>query len=190
MIAVVALLDANVLYPALLRDLLLQLAFAGLFQAHWSADIDAEWKRSLLAKRPELAFQIEATQAMMHRAIPDAAVTGYERHIPEISLPDAGDRHVLAAAIEAGADLIVTFNLKDFPAAALETYGVEALHPDEFLYALAAATPALFLACVRECLGRLTRPPVAAGSYLDMIRRLGLTSTVALLADNFYSASG
>jgi len=61
MMPVVALLDANVLYPALLRDLLLQLAFDGLFQARWSADIDNEWKRNLLSDRPELAAQIELT---------------------------------------------------------------------------------------------------------------------------------
>jgi hypothetical protein len=75
------LLDANVLYCAPLRDLLLQLAFAGLFQARWSADIDDEWQRNLLAARPELASQIARTHAIMHRGIPDALVTGYQSRI-------------------------------------------------------------------------------------------------------------
>jgi hypothetical protein len=81
MTAAVVLLDANVLYPAPLRDLLLQLAFAGLFQARWSADIDGEWTRNLLAARPELASQIALTRATMHRALPDALVTGYQSRI-------------------------------------------------------------------------------------------------------------
>jgi PIN domain len=93
MIPVVALLDANVLYPAPLRDLLLQLAFAGLFQARWSAHIDDEWQRNLLTDRPELAARIPLTQATMHRAILDALVTGYEARIADLSLPDPDDRH-------------------------------------------------------------------------------------------------
>ena len=87
----VALLDANVLYPAPLRDLLLQLAFMDLYQARWSAEIDAEWTRNLLAARPELADRIERTRAAMHRALPDALVTGYAALIPNLSLPDQND---------------------------------------------------------------------------------------------------
>ena len=101
MTAAIALLDANVLYPAPLRDLLVQLALDGLFQARWSAEIDDEWRRNLLAARPELAAQTERTQAIMRRALPDALVTGYAAHISGLSLPDPGDRHVLAAAITA-----------------------------------------------------------------------------------------
>ena len=71
----VALLDANVLYPAPLRDVLLQLAFTGLYQARWSAEIADEWKRNLIGNRPELAERIDRTQATMLRAIPDAVVT-------------------------------------------------------------------------------------------------------------------
>jgi predicted nucleic acid-binding protein len=180
----VALLDANVLYPALLRDLLLQLAFSGLFQARWSADIDNEWKRNLLLNRPDLETQIRATQVMMHRAIPDALVTGYAQHIPELSLPDSDDRHVLAVAITSAADVIVTYNLKDFPPAILVAYGIEAVHPDVFLKALAAAMPVPFLNGVQECLARLTRPRIRPQNYLTMMTRLGLPETAALLNDN------
>jgi len=115
MTPVVAILDANVLYSASLRDVLLQLAFAGFYQARWSADIDEEWKRNLLVARPELAERIERTQAVMRRAVPDALVTGYGAHIPNLVLPDPDDRHVLAAAIAAEAEVIVTFNTRDFP---------------------------------------------------------------------------
>jgi uncharacterized membrane protein AbrB (regulator of aidB expression) len=84
MIPAVALLDANVLYPATLRDLLLQLAFSGLYRARWSAEIDDEWQRNLLAARPGTADRIARTAAAMHRAIVDALVTGYKRLIPKL----------------------------------------------------------------------------------------------------------
>jgi predicted nucleic acid-binding protein len=180
----VALLDANVLYPAPLRDLLLQMSFAGLFQARWSADMNDEWTRNLLADRPDLSAQVVLTQAMMHRALPDALVTDYQSRIANLSLPDPDDRHVLAAAITTAADVIVTFNLKDFPAAALAPYGVEALHPDAFLQSFIAAMPLQVLAAVRVCISRLTRPPITAASYLQIARRPGLTETAAFLDAN------
>ncbi len=158
----------------------MQLAFAGLFQARWSADIDDEWQRNLLAAPPELTSQIARTHAIMHRAIPDALVTGYQSRIAGLSLPDPDDRHVLAAAITTAADVIVTFNLKDFPAAALAPYGVvEAQHPDAFLQSLVANMPLQVLAAARECVSRLTRPPVTADSYLQILRRTGLPQTAA-----------
>jgi hypothetical protein len=69
----------------------------------------------------------------MDRAVPDCLVTGYEPLIEGLTLPDPNDRHILAAAIRCGAQIIVTLNLKDFPADVLDPYGVEAMHPDEFL---------------------------------------------------------
>jgi predicted nucleic acid-binding protein len=181
----IALLDANVLYSAALRDLLLQLSFIGLFQARWSADIDDEWTRNLLSARPDLAKQIALTQSVMLRAIPDALVTGYAARIPELSLPDPGDRHVLAAAITTAADIIVTFNLKDFPPASLAPYGLEAQHPDAFLNSLIATAPAQVLAGVRDCLARLTRPVMTQDRYLAVFERLGLIETAAFLRSDF-----
>ena len=184
MTAAIVILDANVLYPALLRDLLVQLSFTGLFQARWSAVIEDEWMRNLLASRPELTERIAGTQAVMRRAIPDALVTGYEVHIPNLTLPDPDDRHVLAAAITAAADVIVTFNLKDFPAATLALYGMEAQHPDAFLKSFINVMPTRVLAGVRDCLAWLTNPPISAVDYLSAMRRLGLVETAAFLEDN------
>jgi predicted nucleic acid-binding protein len=180
----VALLDANVLYPAPLRDLLLQMSFDGLFQARWTAEIEDEWKRSLLANRPELAAQVHRAQAAMRRAIPGALVTGHASLIDGLSLPDPDDRHVLAAAIVAAADAIVTFNLRDFPAAVLAAYGIDVLHPDTFLIGFATAMPGHFTAAVRQCLTRLTNPPIAADDYLAAMRRLSLAETTAFLDGN------
>ena len=180
----IVLLDANVLYPAPLRDLLLQLAFAGLYQARWSAEIEDEWKRNLVAARPELVDRIERTQSVMRRALPDALVTGYAHLIQGLSLPDADDRHVLAAAITATAEVIVTFNGRDFPPPALARHGIVAQHPDAFLQSMIAEIPAEVLVSVRECLARLVSPPVAPADYMATLRRLGLPETAAFLADN------
>ena len=132
-----AVYDACVLYPAPLRDLLVRLALAGLVRAHWSERIHDEWTRSVLANRPELSSQsIERCRRLMDAHSPDAVVTGYAGRIAALELPDPDDRHVLAAALECGAAVIVTFNRKDFPPAKLGPLAVEAVHPDEFVMRL------------------------------------------------------
>jgi predicted nucleic acid-binding protein len=111
-----ALYDSCVLYPAPLRDLLMWLALSDLFRARWSNDIHEEWIRNLLEDRPDLTRErLERTRDKMNSNIRDCLVTGYEPLIDGLTLPDPNDRHVLAAAIRASADVIVTFNLKDFP---------------------------------------------------------------------------
>ncbi|MCA9419011.1 MAG: PIN domain-containing protein, partial [Candidatus Omnitrophica bacterium] len=108
----IVLFDACVLYPAPVRDFLLQLSVTGLFRARWTKDIHNEWIANLLESRPDLNLkQLERTRDLMNLAVPDSLVTGYESHIPSLDLPDPDDRHVLAAAIEGNAETIVTFNL-------------------------------------------------------------------------------
>lgn len=129
-----ALYDACVLYPAPLRDLLMWLGLSDLFRPRWSDEIHDEWIRNVLADRPDLTReQLERTRGLMNSNVRDCLVTGYEPLIAGLTLPDPDDRHVLAAAIRASADVIVTFNLKDFPPAALAPFGIEAQHPDEFV---------------------------------------------------------
>jgi hypothetical protein len=104
-----ALLDANVLYPAPLRDLLLQLAITDLFRAKWTADIHREWIEALLRQEPHRdRTKLERTRALMDSHIRDCLVSGYESQIPTLELPDPDDRHVLAAAIVGRCDVIVT----------------------------------------------------------------------------------
>ena len=111
------LFDANVLYPAPLRDLLVQLATTGLFRARWTAAIHNEWMRNVLKNRPDLKKeQLERTKALMDSSIPDCLIDGYEWMIPSLELPDPEDCHVLAAAVKGRVDSIVTYNIKDFPA--------------------------------------------------------------------------
>jgi predicted nucleic acid-binding protein len=108
--------DACVLYPAPLRDLLVQLATTRIFRAKWTDLIHDEWTRNLLVKRPDLNIErLTRLRVLMNESIPDSLVTDFEHLIPSLELPDPDDCHVLAAAITAEAKTIVTFNLKDFP---------------------------------------------------------------------------
>lgn len=179
--AFVALLDACVLYPAPLRDLLIRLGRTGLYRARWSDDIHEEWIRNVSIARPEIAGKLATTRQRMDNAIEDALVTGYHDLIDGLSLPDPGDRHVLAAAIAGRADVIVTFNLKDFPAASLKRYGIEALHPDLFVRHNFDLDPAMALAAVRDQRASLRNPPQAVDTFLDTLNRQGLPETVAYL---------
>jgi predicted nucleic acid-binding protein len=134
--------DANVLYPAELRNLLMHLALTGLFRAKWSAGVHEEWIAALLEKRPDLTREIlERTRTLMDLHAGDAVVTGYEELIPGLNLPDPNDRHVLAAAIRGQANIIVTLNLRDFPADVVGALGIEAQHPDEFVLNLLDLAP-------------------------------------------------
>lgn len=123
---IVAVLDACVLYPPSLRDLLLWLATVEAYEPRWTEEIHGEWTRNVLADHPDVTpAQLDRTRRLMSQAVPKGLVSGYEARIPLLSLPDADDRHVLAAAIEAGAAVIVTSNLSDFPAATLGAHGVD-----------------------------------------------------------------
>src|SRR4051794_26768871 len=131
--AFVAVLDANVLWSAALRDTLVRAALADLYRPVWSEEILAEMLRNLKRKRPNLnPARLDRMVHLLRAEIPDALVDGYQGLVPTMT-NDPGDRHVLAAAVHAGAEVIVTFNGRHFPAAACEPYNVEAQHPDKFL---------------------------------------------------------
>jgi predicted nucleic acid-binding protein len=159
-----AILDACVLYPATLRDLLLSLARDGLFRARWNDRIQDEWVRSLLERRPELGeAALRRTCELMAKAVPDSVVHGWqslELGLPK--LPDADDRHVLAAAIRGDADVIVTFNLADFPAAILAPFGIEAQQPDDFLSNQLDLNPVAALRSIKSMRSRWRNPQLSA----------------------------
>ncbi len=176
----IVLYDACVLYPAPLRDLLMRLALTDLFQARWTDQIHDEWTRNLLANRPELtAESLARCRQMMDEHVPDCLVTGYESLIPTLSLPDADDRHVLAAAIHGGASLIITYNLSDFPASAFGQFEIEAVHPDEFIIRNWDQSPDSVLDAARRQRAGLKRPPRSAAEYLATLEQCRLSETAS-----------
>lgn len=141
----IAVLDANVLIPNALCDFLLRLAEEELYQPRWSPDILDEVRRHV----PVSSSAIERRIAFMNAAFEDALVTGYEPLIGQMD-NDPKDRHVLAAAVTAGADSIITCNLRDFPLAACQPRGVIAEHPDAVLLDLWAREPRTLLRVLGE----------------------------------------
>ncbi len=177
-----ALLDANVLYSAGLRDFLLRLADRHLFTPLWSAEIHAERIRSVLEDRPDLTHEVlDRTRSVMDQHFPDSLVAGYTDLIRGVDLPDPDDRHVLAAAIHGGADVIVTMNLRDFPDEALAPHALEAQHPDTFTFGLIEEHPGTVREVAREHRAALQNPPRSPAEHLAALAGVGLTQTVAAL---------
>jgi hypothetical protein len=180
--AFTALYDACVLYPAPLRDLLMWLALTDLFRARWTNAIHEEWMRNVLKSRPDLTrAQLERTRDLMNANVRDCLVTGYEDLIDAVTLPDPDDRHVLAAAIRGRADVIVTFDLDDFPADAIQPYGVDAQHPDDFVTHLLDLAPTAVYRAVKRQREALKNPPKTPEELLETLERQRLVQTVARL---------
>ena len=178
----IAVYDACVLYPAPLRDLLMHLALTGLFQARWSEAIHKEWMRNLHEDRPDLNPQkLERVRRLMDAHAEDCLVTGYESLINDLVLPDPGDRHVLAAAIQAKAGVIVTYNLPDFPDGVLKPHGIRAEHPDAFILGLLETDAEKVIRAVRDQRANLKNPPVTAEELLATLEKQRLVRTVAWL---------
>ena len=177
-----ALIDACVLYPAPIRDLILQLATTGLFRARWTNRIHDEWIGSVLRDRPDLTLErLARTRELMDAAAEDCLVAGYEHLIDSVMLPDPDDRHVVAAAFHARADAIVTYNLKDFPAEALARFDIEAIHPDDFLNFQLDLDEASVLISAQRCRSRLKNPEIPVADYLDRLEALQLPKSVSRL---------
>jgi predicted nucleic acid-binding protein len=175
--------DACVLYPATLRDLLIELAVSRLFLAHWTDTIHDEWIRNLLERRTDLTpRQLERTRNLMNDAVPGSLVTGFEPIMANLNLPDPNDRHVLAAAIHANARGIVTFNLKDFPAVHLEPHDLQAIHPDEFVLHWLKLHPERVTQAIRNTRSRLRNPTRTVDEHLGRLHSQGLPKTVTMLA--------
>lgn len=172
-----AVLDANVLYPNLLRDILLSLAAAGLYHARWTTRINDEWTRNLVANRPDIESKIGLLLEQVNAAVPDCLVGNYEYLIDSLSLPDADDRHVLAAAIVGHADAIVTANLKDFPAKVMAQYDIEVQHPDDFIMNQLELRPFEALEVFKGVRAKRRKPACLAAELIDMVEKNGLPQT-------------
>ncbi|MFM0074652.1 PIN domain-containing protein [Paraburkholderia sediminicola] len=176
-----AIYDACVLYSQPLRNLLMRLALTDLYRARWTPAIHDEWTRNLIANRPDLdPVKIYRVRDLMGVHVRNALVDNYEHLMAAIDLPDPGDAHVVAA-VHCGAELIVTFNLKDFPVDALSTFNVAAQHPDDFIADLFDLNQAKVLEAMAEHRKSLKNPPKSVDEYLDTLAGLGLTQTVSMV---------
>ena len=180
----VVVLDANVLYPFRIRDALLRFAEAGLFRARWSSTIIDEWRRNLIAARPNLQVSIDSQIAAMGRAFPESCVDGGQTLIESLTLPDPDDRHVLATAIRTGAEHIVTENLKDFPADSLNEYGITAVSADDFLSSTFELYPAEAITAIRLMRRDYDNPPFTPSEFIFDLQAKGLPKLASMLKEN------
>lgn len=158
-------LDANVLFPFTLRDTLLRAASADLFQVYWSDAILDEALRNLVATGTITNAQASRLLGAVRTAFPEATVIEYEPLVD--AMPnDPKDRHVVAVAVKAGAQVIVTSNLRDFEPL---PSGIEAQSPDDFLSDLFDLDPNGLVAIVRAQAAALMNPP---RSFEDVLRGL------------------
>ncbi|MCU7725653.1 PIN domain-containing protein [Actinoplanes sp. KI2] len=174
--------DASVLYPGTLRDLLLRIAQSGLVQAKWTDDILDEMFSALRRQRPDLdAARLDRTRSLMGTAVRDWKVSGYADLIETVKLPDPDDRHVLAAAIKARAQVIVTANLRDFPTADLHNWDIDPKSPDEFVRDQISLDRGKIYASLQQIADSWKRPPGTIEDVLDRLERSGLAISVAEL---------
>ncbi len=175
----VALLDANVLFPFRKRDILLRFYHAGLFRAQWTERILDEWTVNLLERKPHLEPSVSSQRHAMHEHFAEALVTGYEPLIETLELPDADDRHVLAAAIRCGAQHIVTDNLADFPAEVLARFDIEAVDADGFLSRTFDLYPSEALGVLRTLRKTYSNPPFTPSEFVRDLTARGLPRLAA-----------
>ena len=161
------------------------IAMTYLYSARWSDDIHVEWMRNVLKDIPDiLPSKIERVRELMNIHVPEGLIQGYEYLIPTLTLPDPKDRHVLALAIHAGADTILTFNLKDFPPKILKSFGISAAHPDEFLLRCLELDHEVICRAAKQHRQSLKKPAFSVEEYLGLLKRQGLPQTVELLRDH------
>lgn len=173
-------LDTNIIYPIEVRDLLFWFAHYELYTIKWSMHIFDEWKEIMGRKgipEAEILKRIEKA----NRAFPDAMVKNYAPLIDSLDLPDQKDRHVLAAAIKANADVIVTNNLKDFPAEILETYGMAAKSADDFLTDIIDLNQETAVEAFRKLVMNRRNPDLDEYQILDILRKNQLKATADYL---------
>jgi predicted nucleic acid-binding protein len=170
-VVLVALLDANVLWSAAVRDTLLLAAEEHLFRPVWSRQILAEMARSLKAKRPDLdPTRIDRTVSQILTHFPESLIEDYESLIPLMKNHE-GDRHVLAAAVKGNAEVVVTWNKADFPASACSPHDIEVQDPDEFLRSLWLQDRDALLSILLLQAHHLLNPPQSVAQVLSTLER-------------------
>ncbi|WP_449061759.1 PIN domain-containing protein [Planomonospora algeriensis] len=179
--APVVVYDACALYGNAVRDLLIRVGRARLVQPRLTHQILDELDRALARRPAATEAKRERLRTLMLQAVADCLVTGFEPLVEGLKLPDPDDRHVLAAAIKAGAEVIVTSNLADFPADALDPWGIVAKSPDAFLLDLVDIADRVVFSCVQQIADQRINPPETLDEVLKQLERGGLVETAAAL---------
>jgi len=170
-----AFLDACVLVPIALADTLLRLAEADLYRPLWSDRVLDEMVEAIEVVHPDLALGAARARAdAMQHAFDDACVTGWQSLESGIVLPDPDDRHVVAAAARGRADMIVTANLRDFPAESLGDVGLEVQHPDDFLLNQLDLEPDRTMASLHRQAAAMKRPAMTTPALLEHLAKCGV----------------
>lgn len=183
-----AVLDTNVLWPSLQRDFLLSMVAFGMYRPLWSDAIleELEHHEALKLTRRGTDPDAAATSAarlvgVVRTAFDDALVTGWEPLDGTFGLPDRDDEHVLAAAVAGGASMIVTDNLRHFPARLIPA-GIEALTAKEFAATTVESDPAVAATALRAISARYRNPPRTSLDLLDILAtRYGMKDVDALI---------
>lgn len=166
-------LDTCVLYPGTLADLLLRVAEQGAYAPHWSSDVLSELKRNL-AKIPAVqSTGAERRISQMERAFPYASVSGYADLIGAMTCAPE-DRHALAAAVRADCQVLVTYNVRDFPHSSTEEYDVVVLSPGHFLLDQLDLHPRWVVRSLLEQSRHSSRPALSPRALLEALDRCGL----------------
>lgn len=173
-------LDTNVIYPIDIRDLLFWFASYDLFTPKWSKQIFIEWE-TVMKRKGISEEEIKKRLDRALRAFPDALVNNYEPLVNSLELPDEKDRHVLAAAIKTNANIIVTNNLKDFPAVYLARFGLTAKTADDFITDTIDLNNGLALEAFRALVLNRTNPNLDEFEILDRFRKNGLIDSANYL---------
>lgn len=173
-------LDTNLIHPVIIRDLLFWFAHYEMYTPKWSNHIFDEWKLVMQRKGVSEA-EIEKRILKTNQAFPDALVKNYETLIANLCLPDMKDCHVLAAAIKSNAHLIVTNNIKDFPAEVLNDFGIKAKTADDFLTDLIDLDSETALEAFKEMVLNKRNPSMDEYAVLASLKKIGLTDTANYL---------
>ena len=172
----ICLLDTNVIYPIWVRDLLLWFAHHDLYTPKWSKHIFDEWFEVMIRNGMSKDEALKRT-SIVNDAFPDALVENYEPLIETLTLPDPRDRHVLAAAIRANANLIVTSNLKHFPKEYISGFGLSAKDADDFFTDIIDLNHEASIKAFRDLVMNKKNPPLDDYQILDVFRKNGLENT-------------
>lgn len=175
-----AVLDTNVIYPVVIRDLLFWFAHYEMYTPKWSNHIFDEWI-SVMERHGVSSEESEKRVQKANLAFPDAMVQQYEGLIESLVLPDEKDRHVLAAAIKVNAHVIVSNNIKHFPADILNNFGIKVKTPDDFLTDLIDLDGERAIEAFKEMVSYKRKPDMDEFQVLNLLRRNGLTDTANYL---------